>query len=77
MNVLLIFILVAVVFFLIKCKTSSFGDIQQIANNNYGSSGCSRENREYPSGHIPASWLGLTTAERTNLLKKFIENEST
>jgi hypothetical protein len=69
--VILIVLTVLVAVCLINNK-STF--IDQIVNDNYTSTGCTREDRSFPSGHIPGSYLGLTKAERENLLKKFIEN---
>ena len=48
--------------------------IDQIVNENYNTTGCTRENRSFPSGHIPGSYFGLTKAEQANILKSFIEN---
>jgi len=36
--------------------------------------GCSNENRVYPSGRVPGSYLGLTDAEKNGLLKEYIKN---
>jgi hypothetical protein len=66
--IILILILIVVIFF----NKSTF--IDQIVNQNYNSTGCTRENRSFPSGHLPGSYLGLTKAEQANILKKFIEN---
>ena len=52
------------------------GFVDDILNNNYGTIGCSRENRVYPSGKVPGSYFGLTQAERDNLLKGFIKNNN-
>ena len=52
------------------------GFVDDILNNNYGTIGCSRENRVYPSGKVPGSYFGLTQAERDNLLKDFINNNN-
>jgi len=64
-------ILLVVVFF---PKLSPFGNIDGILNNNYTNNGCTHENRVEPSGRVPASWVGLSDAERNNLLKNFITN---
>ena len=45
-------------------------------DQNYASGGCMQNNRSDPEGHVPGSWLGMTTAEKNNL-KKFINNGST
>ena len=63
-------ILLVIVFFVQKS-----GFIADIANINYNNQGCSRENRVYPSGNIPGSYLGLTQAEKNGLLKEFIMND--
>ena len=52
------------------------GFVDDILNTNYGTTGCSRENRAYPSGKVPGSYFGLTQAERDNLLKGFIKNNN-
>ena len=52
------------------------GFVDDILNTNYDSTGCSRENRVYPSGKVPGSYFGLTQAERDNLLKDFINNNN-
>jgi len=39
---------------------------------NYNDTGCTRENRYYPMGHLPGSQIGLTQAEQQGLLKNFI-----
>ena len=52
------------------------GFVDDILNNNYGTIGCSTENRAYPSGNVPGSYFGLTQAERDNLLKGFIKNNN-
>ena len=31
-------------------------------------SGCQRDNREYPEGNVPGSYLGLNTIEKNQLL---------
>ena len=46
-----------------------------ILNDNYTNKGCSSENRVYPSGNVPGSYLGLTEAEKNGLLKDFIMND--
>ena len=63
-------ILLGFVFFVQKS-----GFVADIANLNYNNEGCSRENRVYPSGNVPGSYLGLTEAERNGLLKDFIMND--
>jgi hypothetical protein len=55
-------------------KSGFVSNINYILNGNYNNNGCSRENRVYPSGKIPGSYLGLTQAERENLLKLFIND---
>ena len=57
--------------FLFIQKSGFVGDI---LNNNYNNMGCSSGNRVYPSGRVPGSYLGLTEAEKQNLLKDFINN---
>ena len=37
----------------------------------------SKESRQFPSGHVPGSYLILTEAEKSELLHRFVENEGT
>ena len=67
---------VLVIILLISAVTTKSGFIGDILSSNYGSVGCTKENRVYPSGKVPGSYLGLTQAERANLLKEFIDNNS-
>ena len=62
--------LLVIVFFVQKS-----GFVADIANLNYTNQGCTQENRVYPSGNIPGSYLGLTLAEQQGLLKDFIMND--
>ena len=32
------------------------------------------ENRRFPSGHVPGSYLGLSKEENDELLRKFVDN---
>lgn len=32
------------------------------------------ENRRFPSGHVPGSYLGLSKEESDELLRKFVDN---
>jgi len=66
-------VLVLVVFLMTITKS---GFVDDILITNYGSTGCSRENRAYPSGKVPGSYFALTQAERDNLLKGFINNNN-
>jgi len=60
-------------------KTSKFGTIQQIKDSNYTNqtepTSCdfATEERVFPSGRIPGSYLGLTEQEKQTLLIKFLE----
>jgi len=54
--------------------TSKFGNITEILNSNYNS-GCQRDNRQYPEGKVPASYMGLNQYEREGLLTKFVNND--
>ena len=68
---LIVFLVIIIIAILMYSKSTFVGEI---LNQNYNSTGCTRENRSFPSGHIPGSYFGLTNAERENLLKRFIEN---
>jgi hypothetical protein len=77
-NTLLIvlIIILLIVIIILCCKKSTFGSINDILNNNYGSGGCTSENRQFPEGKVPGSYLGLSDSEKNNLLKKFVDNSS-
>ena len=47
---------------IIAFSVSKFGDI----------SGCQQDNRQYPEGKVPGSYLGLNQSERDGLLTKFV-----
>ncbi len=49
------------------------GFIDNILLNNYGS--CNRENRSYPSGRVPGSYLTLTEPEKKGLFINFVLND--
>ena len=69
----LVLAVVLILIFVVFVQKSGF--VADIANINYNNQGCSMENRVYPSGKIPGSYLGLTEAERNGLLKDFIMND--
>ena len=65
---LIIILLLAVAFLFTK---SNFGS--NLVFNFYDK--CqNKDNRQYPEGKVPGSYLGLSTAERDNLLTKFVNN---
>ena len=49
----------------------------QIVKDVYKPEDCSyvENNRVYPSGHVPGSYLGLSEQEKETLLKRFIEEK--
>jgi hypothetical protein len=61
-------------------NNESFGNIQEIINNNYNNKddlqyNCNNSaNRVIPSGKLPGSTIILSPSERQGLLKKFVEN---
>ena len=61
-------IIIGIVLFTVK---STF----TVYNDTYKSNGCTQDNRTYPSGNVPGSWLGMTTSEKNNLVN-FINNSS-
>jgi len=67
-------IILIIVLFIIMSSKSFF--IADILNTNYGTVGCSKEDRVYPSGKVPGSYLGLSRIERDNLLKAYIDNNT-
>ena len=62
----IVFVLMIVTLFVFTNK-STFMEM------NYGS--CTRDNRNYPQGKVPGSYLGLTPSEREGLLVNFILND--
>jgi hypothetical protein len=62
----IVFVLLIVTLFVFTNK-STFMEM------NYGS--CTRDNRNYPQGKVPGSYLGLTPAEKEGLLVNFILND--
>jgi len=73
----IIIVIIAVIGFFLLSKSNFTGDI---LNTNYSNNGTSTpscnftiEERVYPSGNIPGSYLGLNPSEKNMLLKKFIE----
>jgi hypothetical protein len=73
----IIIVIIAVIGFFLLSKSKFTGDI---LNTNYSNNGTSipscdfnYQNRVYPSGNIPGSYLGLNSSEKEMLLKKFIE----
>jgi len=76
------FILLAVVaYFILRSNTSSrFTNtgIYDISNQNYNTPNSCNFNVEYrtnPSGHLPASYLGLSQQEKDTLLLSFVNNK--
>jgi hypothetical protein len=64
-------ILLAVAVYFIYQRSPFIGDI---LNNNYGTLGCSHNNRQQPEGNVPGSWLGLNKSEQQQLLTKFVND---
>ena len=62
-----LFILIAIFQF----SVSKFGNLNEILNTTYNSRGCEQENRQNPSGKVPASYFGLNKAERDNIQQTF------
>lgn len=62
----IVFVLMIITLFVFTNK-STFMEM------NYGS--CTRDNRNYPQGKVPGSYLGLTPAEKEGLLVNFILND--
>jgi hypothetical protein len=71
--IIIIIIIVVVGFFLIS--KNKFTELKSYSNNGTNIPSCNfnYENRVYPSGNIPGSYLGLNSSEKEMLLKKFIE----
>ena len=78
MKKILIGILVLVlVLGLFYFKKSKFGDIKQIVSDVYSPASCNYnvDNRPYPSGKVPGSYLGLSEQEKQTALLKFVESK--
>ena len=65
--ILLVALLIALFIAMYFIKSTFIDEI------NYKS--CTRDNREYPEGRVPGSYLGLNKYEREGLLEKFIKNK--
>jgi len=79
-NLVLLALIVVGIYVLSRSK---FQDIEQTYKQNYDNQSnppaCdyTLENRPYPSGKVPASYLGLSAQERQQLLVKFMEYNGT
>jgi len=62
-----------IVFVLIIITLVIFTNKSTFMEMNYGS--CTRDNRNYPQGKVPGSYLGLSQSEREGLLVNFILND--
>ena len=77
MKFILLIILTLIILIIILLVTkSTFG-----GPYSYESAGCMRDNRSFPEGNVPGSWLGMTTAEKNNIiyqnnLTNFVKNSS-
>ena len=77
MDKLIILSICIIIFLFYKHSKSNF--INQIAEQNYNNASvptsCNfeTENRPYPSGKIPGSYLGLSKQEQETLLKRFVD----
>lgn len=72
-------IFLGVLIVVISFSVSKFGDLSEIINYNYSTRGCQQENRQNPSGNVPASYFGLSQAERNNIqqtFERFYKNDS-
>jgi len=64
-------IVLMIITLVIFTKKSTF--IDDILTNNYGS--CTRDDRNYPQGKVPGSYLTLTPTEKNNMFVQFINND--
>ena len=62
-----------IVFVLMNITLFVFTNKSTFMEMNYGS--CTRDNRNYPQGKVPGSYLNLTPSEREGLLVNFILND--
>jgi hypothetical protein len=71
----LVILLVVLIILYAYLKKSTF--INQIVKDVYKPEDCSyvENNRVYPSGHVPGSYLGLSEQEKEYLLKRFIDEK--
>jgi len=71
----LVILLVVLIILYAYLKKSTF--INQIVKDVYKPEDCSyvENNRVYPSGHVPGSYLGLSEQEKETLLKRFIDEK--
>ena len=74
-NVLVLgtFFVIALMIVTLVIFTTKSTFIDDILKNNYGS--CTRDDRNYPQGKVPGSYLTLTPAEKNNLFVQFINND--
>ena len=70
---IIILTILAILAIILMYNKSTFGGLY---TDTYASEGCEKNDRTFPSGHVPGSWLGMTTAEKNNLTN-FIKNSST
>ena len=63
--------LLTVLVLIIVFSKSKFNKIT-IIEQNYTNDSCINNDRFYPEGKVPGSYLGLTKAEKDNLLRKFV-----
>jgi len=66
-------IILAIILLGLNLNISGFTNISDLLNQNYKE--CNRENRVYPSGKVPGSYLGLTKAEKDNIFQSYVEND--
>ena len=57
-------VLLLISIFIIAFSVSKFGEMYP--------QGCQKDNRSYPEGKVPGSYLGLNKPERDGLLTKFV-----
>ena len=79
-NILLIIfcVIITILIIILLVTKSTFGGPY---DDTYASAGCMRDNRSFPEGNVPGSWLGMTTAEKNNIiyqnnLTNFVKNSS-
>ena len=74
--ILILSIIIGII--IINFMKSNFeqADENDLISENYSEMGCERENRSFPSGHLPGSYLGLNSATKMNLFPSFYKNSS-
>ena len=69
-------IVIIIIIILVLNSKSRFDSSNENINEDYDSVGCVRDNRNFPQGKLPGSYLGLNDASKMNLFPSFYKNSS-